>query len=588
MFSQGYLIDSQICIGLFYIFYRVFLEGKITHYYARGFLVMMIPVALILPLINLPLLPSVKTFVAQIESVSVGYEIIENPVSSSVNYLLIGYLIGVGLMIVWLLVGAVNLIMLLQKSRAERIDGFRVIFTHQRITAYSVFNYIFVNVTLKKSTLLQELLAHEECHIRLRHTFDLLFISMVRAALWFNPLVWHTSRLLRQVHEYQADENVINQGYSKYNYINLLILSEAGINPEFASPMSYSLTKKRLNMLAKKEKVNGRKRLILTIPLLAIMIILFSLTRSTAKPTEPRPSAVETTDTVLIVGYKSNDNVSPLNSDTIFVVGYESKKEPKDKMREMGVTKITYKNGGEPNQPLIIVDNKEWNKPMDDIKPEMIESISVLKDESSLKVYGEKGKNGVILVTLKEGVKQDDVLRVRIADLSQKPLYIVDGQEWKTSLDGIKPETIESVSVLKDESSLKIYGEKGKNGVIIITLKKDESQDKGVVLAEAEVMPKFQGGESQNFSKWVMNKIKHPASTSASINNIQGTLLVSFIINQDGKLINAKVEKGLHEDLDKMVLDIIKESPQWTPGRDKGKLVGVSFKLPIRFMLQYL
>jgi TonB-dependent SusC/RagA subfamily outer membrane receptor len=100
-------------------------------------------------------------------------------------------------------------------------------------------------------------------------------------------------------------------------------------------------------------------------------------------------------------------------------------------------------------EPLYVVDGK-ITKEINQIPPQDIENISVLKDHSAIALYGSKAKNGVILITT-------------------KPLYIIDGEEFQGNLDDINPDNIKSIDVLKGESGTQHYGEKGKNGVIVIT-----------------------------------------------------------------------------------------------------------------------
>ena len=109
---------------------------------------------------------------------------------------------------------------------------------------------------------------------------------------------------------------------------------------------------------------------------------------------------------------------------------------------------------------LVIVDGKE-GVDINRIPPESIASFEILKDQSAVEKYGEKGKNGVVIITTKRN-QQEKV---------DTPLFIVDGIEF-SDIKNISPESIESITVLKEESSLKVYGDKGKNGVIIITTKK--------------------------------------------------------------------------------------------------------------------
>ena len=118
------------------------------------------------------------------------------------------------------------------------------------------------------------------------------------------------------------------------------------------------------------------------------------------------------------------------------------------------------------------------------IDTKAIESVSVLKDKSAVAIYGEKGKNGVVVITLKDldsgsldenTDKRKTTIRIRgVADMpeSEQPTYVVNGKvvdpkDTKT----IKPEQIKSISVLKGDVAKEKYGDKVKNGVIEITLK---------------------------------------------------------------------------------------------------------------------
>jgi len=129
------------------------------------------------------------------------------------------------------------------------------------------------------------------------------------------------------------------------------------------------------------------------------------------------------------------------------------------------------------------------------MSPDEIHSVSVLKNNAATDVFGRKGKNGVILITTKAFATQNHdsgqqhVILVQpkaeiVADLkenntfsflnnaSDKPLIIVDDKEFST-IENLLPEEIESISVLKNNAATDVYGEKGKNGVILITTKKN-------------------------------------------------------------------------------------------------------------------
>ena len=143
-------------------------------------------------------------------------------------------------------------------------------------------------------------------------------------------------------------------------------------------------------------------------------------------------------------------------------------------------------------KPLYILDGKEVEE-LSKVYPDDIESISILKDKPATELYGEKAKNGVLLITTKKKTldSTQEVVKVvgagRMNELSLnniiiraqsgnqgKPLFVIDGEESSGEVfSKIDPKTIESVSILKDPATI-IYGEKGKNGVVLITTKNKE------------------------------------------------------------------------------------------------------------------
>lgn len=130
---------------------------------------------------------------------------------------------------------------------------------------------------------------------------------------------------------------------------------------------------------------------------------------------------------------------------------------------------------------LIIVDGVKKDKGfnLNSIEPNTIESISILKDIAATAVYGDEGKEGVIIIKTKKK-EPTTIITGTITDPRPKPntpapdpLYVVDGKErTKDEIKNIEPASIESVRVLKAENAIAEYGDKGKNGVVIIVLKK--------------------------------------------------------------------------------------------------------------------
>ncbi|MCY1720606.1 carboxypeptidase-like regulatory domain-containing protein [Prolixibacteraceae bacterium Z1-6] len=112
------------------------------------------------------------------------------------------------------------------------------------------------------------------------------------------------------------------------------------------------------------------------------------------------------------------------------------------------------------NPPLFVVDGIE-NKSIDWLNPDNIEKITALKDKQAEILYGEKAKNGAIIITTKDAAKE----KLRNA------VVIVNGEKYKGDISDIDPGSIEKMDVLKNESATKLYGTEAKDGAIIITTK---------------------------------------------------------------------------------------------------------------------
>lgn len=138
-------------------------------------------------------------------------------------------------------------------------------------------------------------------------------------------------------------------------------------------------------------------------------------------------------------------------------------------------------------EPLFIVDGIKAEGR--EVNPESIQSVSVLKGQTAVDVYGEEAKDGVILVRTKASVRdlpdnteKAEVVRIKGKEKGEMPLYIVDGEELDGSIKDIRSKDIESVHVLRGEQAIDKFGEEGKNGAIMIETKKKRTADEVVVM----------------------------------------------------------------------------------------------------------
>jgi TonB family protein len=273
-------------------------------------------------------------------------------------------------------------------------------------------------------------------------------------------------------------------------------------------------------------------------------------------------------------------------------------------------THPVFKKESSQKEPLIVIDGQIKGfgmKYSESLDPENIESINILKGEKALSTYGDKGKDGVVEITTKNGFKAGEgAVKIKADNIiinkksGEEPLYIIDGINQGRSDETIKsldPDNIESINVLKGESALKKYGEEGQHGVVEIITKKSTSNS---VLNKADIMPRFPGCEDMEGSdaekedcakkallQFVYTNITYPKE--ARDEGIEGMNVVQFVVKKDGTIGDIKVLRSIGGGTDESVLSMMDKmvlmEEKWAPGVHDGKVVDVQYTLPIRFKL---
>ncbi len=96
--------------------------------------------------------------------------------------------------------------------------------------------------------------------------------------------------------------------------------------------------------------------------------------------------------------------------------------------------------------------------------------------------------------------------------------------------------------------------------------------------------PRFNGGDANEFSKWVNSQLTYPAQAKAD--GVQGRVTLQFTVGADGVLRDVRVLRGVREDLDSEAVRVISASPKWTPGEQDGKPVAVTYAYPVIYQLR--
>ena len=506
-----YILKSSVCLVLFYLFFRLLLSKETFHRFNRMALLGVLFFSLLIPCIEVTTRHQVEVqqAVLSIEQLLLMAELEATPANvgavqetsaiSWVQIVLLVYLAGILFLACRNIYSLICLFRLIHSGKHEKLEkGVTLVVHNQEIVPFSWMKYIVISrKDLEENG--REILIHEMAHIHHRHSVDLLVADICIFFQWFNPGAWLLKQELQNVHEYEADETVINEGVNAKEYQLLLIKKAVGTRLySMANSFNHSKLKKRITMMLK-EKSNpwARLKYLYVLPLAAIAVTAFARPEISEKVEEI--SAVKVNDLAEIVEKKSEENVVKEPIDTtknkVVVVGYRTEK--KDSVLTSGKKKVAISVQGISGEgkPLVIINGKESEREVvNALNPERIESVSVIGPEKAIKIYGEKAKDGVMDIKLysekkfaPRKIEIEGINKTRLDALNSgakswgatfrsadggKPLVIIDGKEatGDDPLANISPDRIRSISVLKDKTALAAYGDKGKNGVIEVNL----------------------------------------------------------------------------------------------------------------------
>ena len=512
-----YILKSSVCLAVFYLFYRLLLSRETFHRFNRVALLSILLLSCLLPLVEVTVEKQTEVhqtmmtleqwlmLADMMNTTNVAELQIEEVTVTWIQAALLVYLAGILLFAFRNGYSLLKLGNLLRSGRKEDLSKYTdggekvtlIVHDHD-IAPFSWMKYIVISQKdLDENG--REILIHELAHIQNRHSWDLLVADICIFFQWFNPASWLLKQELQNIHEYEADETVIDKGVDAKQYQLLLIKKAVGTRLySMANSFNHSKLKKRITMMLK-EKSNpwARLKYLYVLPLAAIAVTAFARPEISEKVEEI--SAVKVNDLAEIVETKSEENVVKELVDTtknkVVVVGYRTEK--KDSVLTSGKKKVAISVQGisDEGKPLVIINGKESDREVvNALNPECIESVSVIGPEKAIKVYGEKAKDGVMDIKLysekkfaPRKIEIEGINKTRLDALNSgakswgatfrsadggKPLVIIDGKEatGDDPLANISPDRIRSISVLKDKTALAAYGDKGKNGVIEVNL----------------------------------------------------------------------------------------------------------------------
>lgn len=542
-----YIIKVSLSLAAFYLFYKLLCSRDTWHRANRILLLTILALSAAVPFMYIDL--GVMTTEASVAFEELGFALAAEPVADEVETigaaqrtlwqripwemipwraLLTGiYLTGLSVYIIKFIGSLVSIVGLIRSSkRREMADG-TILVTHTKnYSPFSWMRYIIVS----ESDLDENhdmILAHERAHIRLGHSWDLLFVQLCATAQWFNPAAWLLKRELESIHEYEADSATLHDGFDARQY--QLRLFEAAVGVKFNSMtnnFTNCSTKKRIIMMMKKQTSPwALLKALYVLPVAFIAVVVISCT-------SPREKKGD--------GHLSNVMVHGDNPLLIFT--FEDSTELNIQGRQLNYD-------GMPDF--------DYLKPCG-LTPENINSISALQGEEAKALYGEGGSNGAVLFGVK-GKTAKEVFSAlsdyAVETGNEAPLMVNLKKTAKGGVEGGTPFTHETTTIKQEEDK---------------------------VFQVVEEQPVFPGG-MEALMNYLKKDMKYPKE--AQDKGIQGRVIVQFVVNKDGGICDAKVVKAVDPLLDAEALRAVNAMPKWIPGKQKGEPVRVRFTLPLSFHL---
>ena len=284
-----YMLEVLVCSGVLLAAYAILLERRVRFRWCRLYLLLTTFTAALIPLLRIPVWPGRVVAAAPaippdlpvwtgevLPDESGGFAV--TPESLCLGLYLLGAVLIAGVM-AW---QVVRIHRLRRGAEISRTGDYTLVRTRQEIASFSFLRTIYVWDQTSAGEL-AAILAHESSHIAHRHSIERILMELMKALLWWNPFAWIAARRLTEAEEFEADNDVLNSGYNRAEYMQTIFRQLFGYSPEIANGLRNSLTKKRFKMMTMQTKSrHGLLRLAGTLPAVIGLLCAFGFTSRAA------------------------------------------------------------------------------------------------------------------------------------------------------------------------------------------------------------------------------------------------------------------------------------------------------------------
>ena len=529
-----YIVKSSLCLALFYLFYRLLLSRETFHRFNRIALLGITLFSALLPLIRItveqPMAVAASVMSAEelwlMQQWNVQAVVSEEsrvPFSVSIASAMV-YLCGIAFLLLRNLWSLSRLLFLIRHSRKVRLEsGAWLVIHRQQLAPFSWMKFVVVSQKdLDEGG--RDILIHEQAHIAKGHSWDLLWMEICVWLQWFNPAAWLLKQEIQNIHEYEADEEVLRSGVDARQYQMLLIKKAVGARLySIANSLNHSSLKKRITMMVrKKSNPWARAKYLYVLPLAAVAVAAFA-----------RPEISVPLEEISSV--KVNDLSAIVEQPDV------KKSVPAAAIRQEA-------SSGKARLNMRVVD--EAGKPLSGATVVIVNT----------NVGAVTGKDGSF--QLDAGTDQ----RICVSYVGKETL-VLPVEDCLKNKDG---------RVCLKEETARISSE------LVVTDVPQKVTESGETFTVVEQMPAYPGGMGECL-KFLATQIKYPEEAVKA--GVQGRVIAQFTVRKDGTLSDLKILRSIHPALDAEALRVIALMPKWQPGMQRGEAVDVRYTIPVSFSL---
>lgn len=318
-------IEGSLILAIGLLFYKLTLEKLTFFEWNRGFLIVLLFLSIGLPFLSFEFSnPENALAEFTLPAFEFGQGVATEEVSFGwMDLMLTVYVIGFSIALLKVILGLVKPFFQLQLVEKFSYQGLKIA-VHPSFEPASYFGYILLPYFDPEEEDQRQILLHESVHVSKGHSWDLLFTHLFKAVFWFNPLAYLYEKLLREIHEFQADQGV-TKSFSQFDYSRLLLrLIVKDQSWQLTNSFNQFQTKKRIIMMNReKSRSTAKSRFLMVIPLVSLMVIVFACDQNLADDESIKPeNVVEIQDADGTVQLKEmvNGKLVEISADEIFDV----------------------------------------------------------------------------------------------------------------------------------------------------------------------------------------------------------------------------------------------------------------------------